>query len=135
METQLQQPKKKKSKIKKIVLIIFGLILIIGFFGVSKRITLTAGNCGQNYKHYYIKPFIGDFFSCLAMRPCGSNARFTRYDAKTYILECLCENVKADSSVIIDYYNKEFVGQYDIWQASSDAEFICNNGPKVIMKL
>lgn len=133
MEPQ-EQPKKKKSKLKKIILIIIALILIVGFFGVSKRISLVEGSCGQNYKHYYIKPFIGDFFSCLTMRPCGSDVRFTEYDAKTYIIECLCKNIESNSNAIIDYYNKEFVGQYDRWQASSDAEFICKNGPRVIMR-
>jgi len=117
---------KKKNIIIVSALIIIGIFFVVGIFGISGQVTLKAGDCEKNYKHYYIEPFISDFLECMAQIPCGTAQGLTIHNTKVDVIQCLCKNIETNKETITEYYNKELSKQ----EPSNDVEFICKKGAK-----
>jgi hypothetical protein len=91
----------KKSKLLgRFILIIVAVILIVGLFGISKKVTLRTGECEASYKYYTLEPFVSNFLSCITTIPCGSNQWFVIHNAKVSIIKCLCENVEINKNAL-----------------------------------
>jgi hypothetical protein len=80
---------------------------IVGLIGLTKRVTISTGSCASSYAHYYIKPFIRDYFNCRRMTPCGTDERLDRYNAAVDTTQCLCENSQQNYAAISQIYDSE----------------------------
>jgi len=129
--TEIHEPKPKsqKSKLKNLIIIVAVFILIIGCLGIRRTMILRAGNCEQNYTHYYIEPFILNFLSSLQETPYRAN-QLAPHNARIRVIQCLCENIELNRNMIVEYYNNELIAKEEIFwheesDVSKDAEFIC----------
>ncbi len=116
-------------------LVVFSVFLIVGLQGVSGEVTLQAGDCEKCYTHYYVEPFISDYFICMTTTPCGIAQEITIHNTKIDIIECLCKDIEKNHDVIIDYYNTELAKRPFAERPSDDAKFICQEGATKIGRM
>ena len=104
-------------------------LFILGFFGISNEVILEAENCKENYIHYYVTPFISDYFECRIMSPCGTHQDVTIHNTKVRLLKCLCKDTRTNNEKIINYFValvSDYAHLKDQWpNASQNSDFIC----------
>lgn len=106
--------------------IAFGIFIIIGITGITDHIFLEVNGCKQSYLHYYIAPYVRDYFECLNRTPCGVAPDITTHNAQVEILSCLCQDIVNNRDVIVHYYNNEML-RFHHEPKTDDVAFICND--------
>lgn len=118
------------------VLVIF---FIIGWNGIEMEGNITKEQCSVDYDYYYVEPVIRNILECynpfVGMSPCGTDSRLVQHNVQVKIIQCLCDDISENDSVITDYYNDEFDRYHENEITSNDSEFICKDGAKQYLRL
>lgn len=118
---------------------IAAVFFIIGWTGVEVEGVLTEGQCEICYEYYYVEPVVKDAWQChgpfFSVTPCGTDTRLVKHNAQVRLIQCLCENISENDSVIVNYYNNKFDRYMEHEIPSNDSEFICREGAKQVFRL
>lgn len=117
-----------------VVGITLGIFLTIGVTGVASDVTLEVNECRQRYLHYYVEPYVKDYFECSFMSPCGVGQDVAIHNAQAEILSCLCQDIESNDGAITNYYNNEMT-RFAHELQSDDVDFICVDGTKPVGRL
>lgn len=104
----------------------FGTFIIIGLIGIASNVVLEVNECKQGYLHYYVTPYVKDYFECLNKIPCGVAPNITTHNAQVEILSCLCQDMINNKDVIVHYYKNEML-RFQDEPKTDDVAFICND--------
>lgn len=112
---------------------------IIGWNGIEVEESMTKEQCSVDYDYYYVEPVIKNALEChnsfVTVSPCGTDSRLAQHNVQVEIIQCLCDDISKNDSVIVDYYNNEFDRYHENEVASNDSEFICKDGAKQFLRL
>jgi len=127
-----------KTKLMLIGIPTLVIFFIIGWNGIEVEGILTEGECSISYDYYYIEPVVKNAWECSPFgltTPCGTDSRQVKHNAQVNVIQCLCNNISDNDSIILDYYNNKFDRYLEGEIQSNDSEFICKDGAKPFLRM